>query len=353
MVRIEQRFRLASEPNVGVRCDEGGFSVGGVPLFLQASLSNGDRAWRPLSAAEINEALGGVYGLPVDVAGKVVGLAGVARALDCGDVARAQILALHLRFPDPPDLSKAADNPRLVSELAGQLNASGLLKADWDPAKHPHWPAGSPGGVGGQFAPVGAACSGTAGNPDHVVARFRDGPPRFVTYVDRPGAELSDGVYRHPAGGPGDVSEFDIATGAFGPPKAPHFKLDLNGDIAEIAALAADMRSIGKAGEAQAREAILASGYTILGEQVPVRDQFGQLRIIDFLIGQQSDPTVLAAIEVKANSGRRTERQRTIDLNLELSGGTIVSWLPLRGGLKYGMKISPHTTVLEVDVAHP
>ncbi len=37
------------------------------------------------------------------------------------------------------------------------MRASGLLKADWDPAKHPRWPAGSPGGIGGEFAPAGVA----------------------------------------------------------------------------------------------------------------------------------------------------------------------------------------------------
>jgi hypothetical protein len=38
-------------------------------------------------------------------------------------------------------------------ERMQQLRASGLLKADWDPRKHPRWPAGSPGSVGGEFAP--------------------------------------------------------------------------------------------------------------------------------------------------------------------------------------------------------
>jgi len=48
---------------------------------------------------------------------------------------------------------------------AYQLRASSLLKEDWDPAKHPRWPAGSPGGVGGEFAPAGTAPvnSGTGG----------------------------------------------------------------------------------------------------------------------------------------------------------------------------------------------
>jgi hypothetical protein len=171
--------------------------------------------------------------------------------------------------------------------------------------------------------------------------------------VDRPDPELSDGVYRHPVGGSGDVSEFDIATGTFGPPKFPHFRFDPIGDIAEIAAHAADMKAIGKAGEVAAEAAILKGGYKIFGRQVYLRDQFGQLRIIDFLVGTEGDPPPYAVVEVKANGGRRNERQRTIDHNLEISGGTIVSRLPLLDGFEYGMKIYPHTTVLEVDVAHP
>ena len=355
-MRIERRFSLAREPNAGICCGEDGLSVGGAPLFVRAVLPDGGRAWRPLSAVEINEALGRVYGLPIDVASKVGGLAGVARALDGGDLARAQILALHLQLPDPPDLSKAADNPRLFSELAARLKASGLLKADWNPALHPRWPASSPDNVGGQFAPIGAAdgeMAGSSGMTGRVVARFRDGPPRFVTNANRADAELADGVYRHPVGAPGDISEFDIATGAFGPLKVPNFKPDPMGDIAEITAQAADSKSIGDAGEAAAEAAILERGYKIIGKQVYVRDQFGQLRIIDFLIAKNDDPTALAAIEVKANGGRRNERQRTIDFNLEISGGTIVSRLPLRDGWKYGMKIYVQTTVLEVDVAYP
>ena len=40
-----------------------------------------------------------------------------------------------------------------VLDLARALQASDLLSRDWDPSKHPRWPAHSPDGVGGQFAP--------------------------------------------------------------------------------------------------------------------------------------------------------------------------------------------------------
>jgi hypothetical protein len=54
-------------------------------------------------------------------------------------------------------LTGAAQAPAETTDLADQLRASGLLKADWDPAKHPRWPAGSPDGIGGEFAPAGTS----------------------------------------------------------------------------------------------------------------------------------------------------------------------------------------------------
>ena len=68
--------------------------------------------------------------------GKQGGLEAVARALDRGNLALASIGAVLLRFPDPPALTKDAP-PRGSAELAAQLAAEGLLKADWDSSKHP------------------------------------------------------------------------------------------------------------------------------------------------------------------------------------------------------------------------
>jgi hypothetical protein len=68
-------------------------------------------------------------------------------------------VALHLQFPDPPALTKAALNAGEIVNPARQLSASDLLKADWDPLKHPRWPAGAPGGIGGEFAPRGGVAS--------------------------------------------------------------------------------------------------------------------------------------------------------------------------------------------------
>src|ERR1700722_17681958 len=64
-----------------------------------------------------------------------------------------------------PALSKAS-GPEFEHEvlgLAASLRACGLLKLEWDPAEHPRWPAGTTGGVGGQFSPAG---DGTAAASD-------------------------------------------------------------------------------------------------------------------------------------------------------------------------------------------
>jgi hypothetical protein len=75
--------------------------------------------------------------LPVDTAGKCGGLNVAARALSTGNIALAQIAALHLQLPDLPTLEKGAGSPEAMARLAASLYWSGLLKADWDPHKHP------------------------------------------------------------------------------------------------------------------------------------------------------------------------------------------------------------------------
>jgi hypothetical protein len=122
-------------------------------MVAQMKPISGNRA-QPLN---LNRELRNCYGLPVEFDSKIAGLATVARALNRGDLLHAQIATLHLQIPDPPRLTKAPRSTEDIIELARQLKASGLLKADWDPTKHPRWPAGSPDSIGGQFAPVGTA----------------------------------------------------------------------------------------------------------------------------------------------------------------------------------------------------
>lgn len=93
------------------------------------------------------------------------GLGAICRALNRGDLIHAQIATLHLQIPDPPAFTKAA-NPDAAIDLVRQLRISGLLKQDWDPQKHPRWPAGSPDSVGGQFAPAGGDAANAATGRD-------------------------------------------------------------------------------------------------------------------------------------------------------------------------------------------
>jgi hypothetical protein len=95
--------------------------------------------------------------VPVDFGAKMQGLSAIARALDRGDLLHAHIATLHLEIPDPPELAKGAHSGIELVALARELYASGMLKRDWDPSKHPRWPAGSPDSTGGRFAPGDAS----------------------------------------------------------------------------------------------------------------------------------------------------------------------------------------------------
>ena len=117
---------------------------------------NGFQQWEPRPVRDLNRDLSKRYGIPIDIDAKSGGLIAIARALNRGDLLHAQITTLHLQIPDPAPLPKSAQTMGDVVALARQLRASGLLKADWDPLKHPRWPAGSPDSIGGRFAPAGA-----------------------------------------------------------------------------------------------------------------------------------------------------------------------------------------------------
>jgi hypothetical protein len=161
--QIGRWFGLSEQHGHGVSCDEKGVFVGAVPLIEPCHGCVGLKEFRPRPLAALNHDLSKRYGLPVDVSAKTAGLAAIAQALSRGDILHARIATLHLEMPDPPPLAKAAPSTTQVFALAKELRASGLLKADWDPAKHPRWPAGSPRGIGGEFAPAGAVGDEPAG----------------------------------------------------------------------------------------------------------------------------------------------------------------------------------------------
>ncbi len=162
MPEFQNIFRLGRRPGDGVFCDADGLSVGEVALLERALDSRGAQPWRPRPAAELNRDLSRCYGLPIEIETKAGGLKSVAAALDRGDLAHAQMVALHLRLPDPPDMAKSAGDVQAFIDLALRLDASGLLKGEWDANLHPRWPAGSEDSTGGRFAPRDSQDSGGA-----------------------------------------------------------------------------------------------------------------------------------------------------------------------------------------------
>lgn len=174
MDHVLKRHRLGA----GVICSKEGLLVGGVPLLEKRGAT-----WTPRQLDELNRDLSALYGLPVDCAGKRAGLIATSRALNEGEVAKAQIVTLHLRLPYPPHLAKGARlKAAEIALIARELQQSGLLKAGWDASLHPRWPAGSPDSTGGQFAPGGAVGGSGSTGPSS------GGPGTTVS--DSPGARL-------------------------------------------------------------------------------------------------------------------------------------------------------------------
>ena len=169
MTQLGRRFGLSSELGSGVCCGEDGVFVGSVPLLERSRNQSAADQWQPRPVPDLNRDLSENYGLLIEFTPKIGGLAAVSRALNRGDLLHAQIATLHLQIPDPPPLTKSPQNAQVIIDLARQLQASGLLKEDWDPSKHPRWPVGSPDSIGGRFAPAGASGDSVAEEPSAQV----------------------------------------------------------------------------------------------------------------------------------------------------------------------------------------
>jgi len=148
-------FRLSPDNDAfGLSCGEDGAFLGDVPLLSCAWDEIGRKLWRAQPPADLNLTLTVCYGLAVDFAAKSSGLTVIANALNRGDVALARIAAVQMQLPDLPRIEKGIGSEDRTAKLAFLLRRGGLLKEDWDPEKHPRWPAGSPDGQGGEFAPA-------------------------------------------------------------------------------------------------------------------------------------------------------------------------------------------------------
>lgn len=140
---LHREFRLSSRKGQGIFCDADGAFVGSVALLERSGCS-----WSVREADEVSEELGKAYGLPVDASSKCGAFAAIARALNAGDIARAQIVTLFLELPDPPPLARTSFSQVENGNLAFMLDQAGVLKIN-----NRHYPAKTPGGKGGQFAP--------------------------------------------------------------------------------------------------------------------------------------------------------------------------------------------------------
>lgn len=151
-----RQFRLSPPGDArGVCCDANGAYVDSIPLLKRV---NNGAPWEARDCEELSADFSSRFGLPIDVTAKAAGLAAIARALNAGEVARAQLIALFLRFPSPPPLAKSVSRSELI-EFIRALYWSGLIKADWDPTKHPRWPAGAPESQGGRFTRPGTSAA--------------------------------------------------------------------------------------------------------------------------------------------------------------------------------------------------
>ena len=145
-----REFRLSpSGYGRGISCDASGAFIDSIPL-LKRSLDN---AWIPRDAAELSDALGAHYGLPIDISSKTAGLDAIARALNAGDITHAQLVTLHLQIPETPQLAKSAEPHEDAISFIRGLDAGNLLQKVWQPDDHPRWPAGSPDKQEGEFEP--------------------------------------------------------------------------------------------------------------------------------------------------------------------------------------------------------
>jgi hypothetical protein len=169
--QVGRRFALSNQPGYGVSCGATGVFVGAVPLLESCRNCGGFQKWRPRPLDEINRDLSRRYGVPVEFGAKIEGLVAIARALDRGDLLHAHIATLHLEIPDPPALTKGAQSTVELVALAKELSASGMLERDWDPLKHPRWPAGSPDSIGGRFAPADAEVDSASANESSASTR--------------------------------------------------------------------------------------------------------------------------------------------------------------------------------------
>jgi hypothetical protein len=188
-------FSLAAgRESGGVSCDAHGVFVDGIPLLQRECGRDRNGSWTVRPLAELNEQLTARYRLPVDVTAKAAALALIAKALNRNDLAMAAIAAVQMQFPDPPSLTKSAEAADEIMRRALELHRSQLLKAEWDPTKHPR--TGTPPNRA-WFAPVPKETKPPSTIPQrtgwplpHVNKAARELVRWAAQFIERNGAEI-------------------------------------------------------------------------------------------------------------------------------------------------------------------
>jgi hypothetical protein len=148
MIRM-WRLSEGGEDNLGLACTNDGLILGRTPLIERR-----DHRFVVRDGAEIEILLSRAYRKNIAADRLMSGLATVAAALNANDSCLARIAAVHLRIPDLPDRSARDDLEAqdILIKFAG-ADPHEIHKASPDDPKHPGWPAGTPGGLGGEFRP--------------------------------------------------------------------------------------------------------------------------------------------------------------------------------------------------------
>ena len=147
------RLREAGENNLGLTCSEEGLLLARTSLIERR-----DDRFVVRGQREIERLLSCAYRTDLAADRLMPGLATVAAAMNANDQCLARIAAVHLRIPDLPDQA-ARDHMEAEDILIKSaywnvaLHPHDIHKASPDDPKHPGWPAGTEGGLGGKFRP--------------------------------------------------------------------------------------------------------------------------------------------------------------------------------------------------------
>jgi hypothetical protein len=205
------------------------------------------------------------------------------RLLEEGFQPPAVISALDCRSPRCGLRKYSPDQPRVPA-------GSGRTSGEWSAGSGSPADSSQPASTAGRNAPAGK----------HDTRSFRVELPTLINCGVAPGA----------------LTPFGQA-------------VELVADGVEVADVVSKWRELGPKGEAAVREAVIARGWRVIGQQVFVRTSLG-LRVEDLMVyvppGTDGNATGFDAfIEVKVNGGRYSPLQQAKDAIIATSGGILIT----------------------------